>query len=170
MQNRFHPGTTQKSVRPSRLLEPYLSLINVLGFINQRAQDYLITSPTAPSSLARSFGTVHGTFTRWYYASDLCHEPEGPRHFLALLLAPGNVCLDIGASHGITTRIARVAVGPLGCVYAFEPQPAGLAARDQQSNARTRRERLFGYSIDDLLSKLRALGYAAFYALRPRGL
>jgi FkbM family methyltransferase len=270
MQNRFHPGTTQKTVRRSRLLEPYLNLIKVLGFINQRVQDYVITSPSAPSWLARSFGTVHGTLTRWYYASDLCHEPEGPRHFLALLLAPGNVCLDIGASHGITTRIARVAVGPLGSVYAFEPQQAvfekllrtkerfgwdnvvlvqclvgetvgervlyehpsnsqisslsamwnqcaGTAVtypmttldtwaagnaleradlvkvdvegaelqvirggtdflrRSQPAllleiNNRTRRERLFGYSIDDLLSELRALGYAAFYALRPRGL
>lgn len=37
-------------------------------------------------------------------------------------------------------------------------------------NNRTRRKRLFGYSIDDLLSELRALGYEAFYALRPRGL
>jgi FkbM family methyltransferase len=37
-------------------------------------------------------------------------------------------------------------------------------------NARTRRKQLLGYSIDDLLSELRALGYGTFYALRPQGL
>jgi FkbM family methyltransferase len=39
-------------------------------------------------------------------------------------LAPGDVCLDVGAHIGYYTLLAARLVGPQGHVYAFEPSPA----------------------------------------------
>jgi FkbM family methyltransferase len=39
-------------------------------------------------------------------------------------LAPGDVCIDIGAHIGYFTLLASKLVGPEGHVYAFEPSPA----------------------------------------------
>jgi FkbM family methyltransferase len=39
-------------------------------------------------------------------------------------LAPGDVCLDLGAHIGYYTLLAAGLVGPQGHVYAFEPSPA----------------------------------------------
>jgi FkbM family methyltransferase len=43
-------------------------------------------------------------------------------------LAPGNVCLDIGAHIGYYTLLAARLVGPQGHVYAFEPSPANYGS------------------------------------------
>jgi FkbM family methyltransferase len=39
------------------------------------------------------------------------------------LLGPGHTVLDVGANYGVITMLAAQAVGPGGCVHAFEPQP-----------------------------------------------
>jgi FkbM family methyltransferase len=39
------------------------------------------------------------------------------------LLKPGDTVLDIGANHGVYALHAALAVGPKGCVHAFEPNP-----------------------------------------------
>src|SRR4029450_8092682 len=41
-------------------------------------------------------------------------------------LAPGDVCLDIGAHIGYYTLLAARLVGPEGHVHAFEPAPASF--------------------------------------------
>jgi FkbM family methyltransferase len=44
------------------------------------------------------------------------------------LLAPGDVCVDVGANIGYFTLLAARLVGPEGHVYALEPAPATFAA------------------------------------------
>ena len=39
------------------------------------------------------------------------------------VLRPGDTVVDIGANYGVVTLLAAQAVGPGGCVHAFEPQP-----------------------------------------------
>jgi FkbM family methyltransferase len=41
-------------------------------------------------------------------------------------LAPGDICLDVGAHIGYYTLLAAKRVGPRGHVYAFEPHPASF--------------------------------------------
>ncbi len=41
---------------------------------------------------------------------------------LADLVAPGAVCLDVGAEFGLYTHVLADLVGPAGAVHAFEPQ------------------------------------------------
>jgi FkbM family methyltransferase len=48
---------------------------------------------------------------------------------------PGGVVYDLGANAGFYAMIAARAVGPVGCVYAFEPTPT-LAARLRDNAAR----------------------------------
>ncbi|PYR26281.1 MAG: hypothetical protein DMF98_09505 [Acidobacteria bacterium] len=50
------------------------------------------------------------------------YEPR-TTDFLVESLEPGDVFVDIGASHGYFTLIAASRVGPAGRVYAFEPNP-----------------------------------------------
>jgi FkbM family methyltransferase len=50
------------------------------------------------------------------------YEPR-TTDFLVDALKPGDVFVDIGASHGYFTLIAASRVGPAGRVYAFEPNP-----------------------------------------------
>jgi FkbM family methyltransferase len=40
------------------------------------------------------------------------------------VLRPGDTVVDVGANYGVITLLAAQAVGPSGCVHAFEPQPA----------------------------------------------
>lgn len=40
------------------------------------------------------------------------------------VLRPGDTAVDVGANYGVITLLAAQAVGPGGCVHAFEPQPA----------------------------------------------
>jgi len=49
-------------------------------------------------------------------------EPE-TEFFLARMLRPGMVCVDVGAHVGAYTLLASQAVGPGGEVHAFEPNP-----------------------------------------------
>jgi FkbM family methyltransferase len=42
---------------------------------------------------------------------------------LAPLVRPGDVCLDVGAKHGLYTAVLAAACGPTGRVVAFEPLP-----------------------------------------------
>lgn len=42
---------------------------------------------------------------------------------LAPLVRPGDVCLDVGAKHGLYTAVLAAAAGPAGHVVAFEPLP-----------------------------------------------
>ena len=44
------------------------------------------------------------------------------------LLSPGDVCVDAGAHIGYFTLLASKLVGPLGCVYALEPEPVTFEA------------------------------------------
>lgn len=53
------------------------------------------------------------------------------------VLRPGDAMLDIGAHHGLISLFAAKAVGPLGVVHAFEPQPR-LAATLRESLAHNR--------------------------------
>ncbi len=46
-------------------------------------------------------------------------------------LAPGDVCLDIGAHIGYYSLLASALVGPGGHVYAFEPSPSNFRALRQ---------------------------------------
>jgi FkbM family methyltransferase len=51
---------------------------------------------------------------------------EWEPNYMALfdkLLKPGDTVLDIGANHGVYALHAALAVGPKGCVHAFEPNP-----------------------------------------------
>jgi len=51
------------------------------------------------------------------------YEPETTR-FLAAILRPGMVFMDVGANLGYYTLLAAKRVGPGGQVHAFEPAPA----------------------------------------------
>ena len=53
------------------------------------------------------------------------HQP-GVTHWLRELSAPGACVLDIGANVGVLTLELAEAVGPDGCVHAFEPNPEVL--------------------------------------------
>ncbi len=44
-------------------------------------------------------------------------------NFMATVLRPGDIVLDVGANVGIFTLVAAKAVGPSGSVHAFEPVP-----------------------------------------------
>jgi FkbM family methyltransferase len=54
-------------------------------------------------------------------------EPNLTAPFMRAL-APGDVCVDVGAHIGYYTLLAARAVGPGGHVYAFEPSPASYGA------------------------------------------
>jgi FkbM family methyltransferase len=56
------------------------------------------------------------------YFSRRRYEPR-TTDFLIETLKPGDVFVDVGASHGYFTLIAASRVGPAGRVYAFEPNP-----------------------------------------------
>ncbi len=47
--------------------------------------------------------------------------------FIASVLRPGEVFVDVGANLGYFTLVAANAVGRSGCVHAFEPEPRNLA-------------------------------------------
>ncbi len=47
--------------------------------------------------------------------------------FIAQVLRPGDVFVDIGANLGYFTLVAANAVGRSGCVHAFEPEPRNFA-------------------------------------------
>lgn len=49
-------------------------------------------------------------------------EPYEEELFLSML-RPGDLAVDVGANIGIYTLQAAVKVGPMGMVYAFEPEP-----------------------------------------------
>jgi FkbM family methyltransferase len=53
------------------------------------------------------------------------------------VLRPGDTFVDVGANFGLISLIGARAVGPTGCVHAFEPQPA-LAAMLRRSAALNR--------------------------------
>jgi FkbM family methyltransferase len=55
------------------------------------------------------------------------------------VLRPGDTVVDVGANYGVVTLLAAHAVGPSGCVHAFEPQPAvaALLRRSVALNAMT---------------------------------
>ena len=54
---------------------------------------------------------------------------------LAGLLAPGDVCFDVGANVGFYTLLAARIVGPEGRVVAFEPHPENVAALERNVQA-----------------------------------
>src|SRR4051794_41178218 len=65
-------------------------------------------------------------------------EPNVTAAFVRAL-APGDVCLDIGAHIGYYTLLASRVVGPRGHVYAFEPSPenySGLRANVELNGLR----------------------------------
>jgi FkbM family methyltransferase len=53
---------------------------------------------------------------------DAAYEPE-LRRALEAIVQPGWVCADVGAHHGIITRLLARLVGPSGRVIAFEAHP-----------------------------------------------
>ena len=55
-----------------------------------------------------------------------CYEPHVMRALRAIL-RPGDVFVDIGAHIGYHSYLAAGLVGPLGAVYAFEPDPVVFA-------------------------------------------
>jgi FkbM family methyltransferase len=97
-----------------------------------------VTLPTDPHStpgtvaqvVARSVGAATGLALRLAPRASVrlfgMLEARRPQSSLALLdrlVRPGDVVIDVGAHRGVyTDRLARL-VGPLGHVYAFEPNP-----------------------------------------------
>ena len=60
------------------------------------------------------------------FGADIAHwrvYEEPVRQVLRERLAPGNVCLDVGANVGVMTLLAASLVGPEGRVIAVEPNP-----------------------------------------------
>ena len=55
--------------------------------------------------------------------------------FLRRLLQPGQKVIDIGANYGVYTLSMAKAVGPVGCVWAFEPAAATAALLAQSIDA-----------------------------------
>lgn len=68
-----------------------------------------------------SFEQLKWTYRAWRYRQWL--ERQEIR-LLLRYLAPDDVAVDVGAHKGAYTYWMRRAVGPLGRVYAFEPQPS----------------------------------------------
>lgn len=64
---------------------------------------------------------------RLRYFEGVAYEPEVTRQLIAGL-APGDVCIDVGANAGFFTTLAALCVGPSGRVVAFEPHPGARAA------------------------------------------
>lgn len=83
---------------------------------------HLLYSRFWPTVLTRAFGKVYARVMYAFYVTRSGQTIMEPRHYLARLLKPGDVYVDIGASYGDTTCIATVAVGRQGKIYAFEPQ------------------------------------------------
>lgn len=56
--------------------------------------------------------------------------------FLERQLRPGQVVVDVGANIGLFSLVFARAVGPQGCVYAFEPDPLnyGILAKNIERN------------------------------------
>jgi len=92
------------------------------GRANRRLQQVVLEGEWVPGALARAFGAAHVRLMTAAYALPLGSMRVEPRHWLARLLRPGDVVLDVGASYGVTAAIASYRVGPRGHVYAFEPQ------------------------------------------------
>jgi FkbM family methyltransferase len=76
----------------------------------------------------------HGTFK--YFADDTFvgrslklygEYSEAEWEGLNILLGPGNVVIEVGSNIGALTVPMAKAIGPLGKLYAFEPQPATAA-------------------------------------------
>lgn len=63
-----------------------------------------------------------------------CSEPETAR-FLARILRPGMVFVDVGAHFGEYTVLAARLTGPGGSVHAFEPQPDTFALLERNVTA-----------------------------------
>ena len=58
------------------------------------------------------------------------YEP-GTTHLVERLLEPGMVVVDVGAHVGYYTLLAAKQVGPMGKVYAFEPESANYALLEE---------------------------------------
>lgn len=58
-------------------------------------------------------------------AAHTVYEPEVTA-VLETRLKPGQVAIDVGANNGYFALISAKLVGPSGCVYAFEPNPAAF--------------------------------------------
>jgi FkbM family methyltransferase len=117
------------------------------GRFNRRLQQAVLETEWVPGVLARAFGAAHGRLMTAAYALPIRSMRVEPRHWLARLLRPGDVMLDVGASHGLTATIASRRVGPRGHVHAFEPQVRVHAELE-------RKRRRFGWSN---VSSLRTL-------------
>lgn len=89
---------------------------------SRRMVEYVATAPGLPDAVRRVFGGAYEwiLFTYWRYVR--ITKPKSPNHYIARILRKGDVHIDVGASFGGTTSVARVAVGNGGHVYAFEPQ------------------------------------------------
>lgn len=72
-----------------------------------------------------------------FYVRNFAHEL---RYYIRTRLRAGDTVLDVGAQKGFVTLHLRAAVGPSGCVIAFEPDPrsrallAGNVARNSLAN------------------------------------
>jgi len=88
--------------------------------------------------IVRVYSSYLGIRFNWVFPDRLSHtfrigfalgkwEPE-TTHEIKGLLCPGSTFVDIGANIGYYTRLASEIIGPIGQVYAFEPEPDNFSA------------------------------------------
>ena len=92
-----------------------------------------------------------GSLDEWIRVESLLYKEPGTIELLRTELREGDVFYDIGANIGIYSVPAALAVGPTGCVVAFEPHAANFESllRNVGANALTDRVRALSCALHD---------------------
>lgn len=81
----------------------------------------IVKRALAPVVNTRGYQVLQSVAMGWDIRSGQWHEPE--LDLIQYVVKPGDTVLDIGANFGVYSYYLSSAVGPNGCVYAFEPIP-----------------------------------------------